>query len=365
MGLGSLIFQLKMQTGARVRNRRIDLTIPLCVVSFLAVTSCTNDKASMHHLPNNAVSVLEMEPIPRTPERLARGKYLVEGLVQCPFCHSDNDFTQRPARPKPGMKGGGAVIPNEEEELPEPNRLVAPNITSDPDYGAGKWKDADFVRALRQGIGHDGRTLFPMMPYPYFRSLSDEDLASVIVYERSLAPVHVERPKTFLTDDIKKTFQPFPLLEHVPEPDKSDRVAYGKYLVTVGHCDACHTPVDEQFNPLPGMDFAGGAPLTGYWGPDPKKMITVASLNLTPDPSGISYFDEKMFITVIRTGKVGARPLANIMPWAYFRNLTDDDLKAIFAYLRTLKPVQHRVDNTEPPRYCKLCRGKHGFGERN
>jgi hypothetical protein len=308
---------------------------------------------------------LEMETIPRTPERLARGKYLVEGLLQCPFCHSEFDFTQRPARPVEGKKGGGNVFTGGELGMPDANRVVAPNISSDPEYGAGKWKDADFVRALRQGIGHDGRTLFPMMPYQYFRSLSDDDLASAIVYERSLAPVHIERPKTVLTDDIKKTFQPLPPLTHVAEPDQSDRVAYGKYLVTVGHCDGCHTPADEQGNNLLGMDFSGGAPLTGAWGPDPKKVITVASLNLTPDPSGIGYFDEKMFIEVIRTGSVKARPLANIMPWAFFRNLSDDDLKAIFSYLRTLKPVQHRVDNTEPPRYCKLCRGKHGFGDRN
>jgi mono/diheme cytochrome c family protein len=348
-----------------MRNRRIRVTAPLCLVSFLVMTSCNSAPTTARPSPNRALSLLEMEPIPRTPERFARGKYLVEGLVQCPFCHSEYDFTRRPAAPKPGMKGGGNIIPNEEAGLPEPNRVVAPNITPDPDYGAGRWKDADFVRALRQGIGHDGRTLFPMMPYQYFRSLSDEDLASVIVYERSLAPVHVERPKTFLTDEVKKTFQPLPPLDHVPEPDKSDRLAYGKYLVTAAHCDLCHTPVDEQGNSIPGMDFAGGAPLTGYWGPDPKKMVTVASLNLTPDPSGISYFDEKMFINAIRTGKVEARPLSNAMPWAYFRNLSDDDLKAIFAYLRTLKPVQHRVDNTEPPRYCKLCRGKHGFGDRN
>ncbi len=311
------------------------------------------------------VSVLEMETIPRTPERLARGKYLVEGLLQCPFCHSEFDFTQRPSRPVEGKKGGGNVFTGGELGLPEPNRVVAPNISSDPEYGAGKWKDADFVRALRQGIGHDGRTLYSMMPYQYFRNLSDEDLASAIVYERSLAPVHIERPKTVLTDDIKKTLQPLAPLAHVPEPDKSDRPAYGKYLVTVGHCDGCHSPTDDLGNNLPGMDFSGGVPLIGAWGPDPKKMITVASLNLTPDPSGIGYFDEKMFIETIRTGAVKARPLANIMPWAFFRNLSDDDLKAIFAYLRTLKPVQHRVDNTEPPRYCKLCRGKHGFGDRN
>jgi mono/diheme cytochrome c family protein len=322
-------------------------------------------KASSVSAATTQVSVLEMETIPRTPERLARGKYLVEGLLQCYGCHSEVDFTRRPERPKPGKKGGGYIFPNVTLELKEPNRVVAPNISSDPDYGAGTWKDAVFVRALRQGIGHDGRTLYPLMPYQYFRNLSDEDLASVIVYVRSNAPVHIQRPKTQLTDDIKKMIQPLPPREHVPEPERSDRVAYGKYLVTVGHCDGCHTPTDENFNPIPGMDFAGGTPLVGYWGPDPKKLITVVSLNLTPDPSGISYFDETMFLKTIRTGVVNARPLSNIMPWAFFRNLSDDDLKAIFAYLRTLKPVQHRVDNTEEARYCKACRGKHGFGERN
>jgi len=308
-------------------------------------------------------SVLEMDTIPRTQVRLARGQYLVEGLLQCPFCHSDYDFSKRPAIPVPGKKDGGADF--DTFGLPKGNRIFAPNISSDSDYGAGKWKDADFVRALRRGIGHDGRTLFPLMPYEYFRSLSDEDLASVIVYERSMAPVHIEQPKTVLTDDVKKTFQPFEPLGHVPEPDRSDRLAYGKYLVTVGHCDGCHTPRDDRGNVIPGMDFAGGVDFSGAWGPDPKKIIPVASLNLTPDPSGISYFDEKMFINVIRTGQVNARPWASIMPWGFFRNLGDEDLKAIFGYLRTLKPVQHRVDNTELARYCKVCRSKHGFGERN
>lgn len=331
---------------------------PLCLSS-----GCHRASIASANKPSGLV--LESEPIPRTPERFERGKYLVEGLLQCPLCHSNTDYTQRPSRPVEGTKGGGSVFPNAEVELPEPNRVVAPNISSDAEYGAGKWKDADFVRALRQGIGHDGRTLYPLMPYEHFRSLSDEDLASVIVYERSLSPVHIQQPKTRLTEEVKKTFQPLPPLEHVSDPDRSDRLAYGKYLVTVGHCDSCHTPVDEQNNPIPGMDFSGGQLLIGAWGPDPNKMISVASLNLTPDPSGISYFDDKMFIEVIRTGRVKARPLANIMPWSYFRNLTDDDIKAIFAYLRTLKPVKHRVDNTETPRFCKLCRVKHGFGERN
>jgi hypothetical protein len=309
-------------------------------------------------------SVLDMEPIPRTPERLARGKYLVEGVLQCPACHSENDFSKRPEEVVPGKKLGGFVFPNVELDLPEPNRVVAPNISPDPEYGAGTWKDADFVRALRQGIGHDGRTLYPLMPYYYFRKLSDEDLASAIVYERSMPQVHIQRPKTRLTEELKKAFQPLPPLAHVPEPDRSDRVKYGEYLVNAGHCDACHTPTDDKGNPIPGMYLAGGAPLVGRW-EGGKKIETVNALNLTPDPSGISYFDEKMFIEVIRNGGFRTRPLSNIMPWAFFRNLTDDDLKAIFAYLRTVKPVCHHVDNTEPPTYCKVCRTKHGLGATN
>ncbi len=309
-------------------------------------------------------SVLDQEQIPRTPERLARGKYLVEGLLQCPACHSETDFSKRPSEAVFGKRLGGSVFANSELGLQKPNRIVAPNISSDNDYGAGRWKDADFVRALRQGIGHDGRTLFPLMPYYYFRDLSDEDLASVIVYERSAAPVHIKRPKTILSDELKKAFQPLAPVEHVAEPDRSDRVKYGKYLVAAGHCDACHTPTDVKNIPYPDMEFAGGAPLFGPWRGG-KTIQRVHSLNLTSDPSGISYFDEATFITVIRNGGFPTRPLSNIMPWAYFRNLTDDDLGAIFADLRTLKHVCHHVDNTEPPTYCKQCKTKHGLGSMN
>jgi hypothetical protein len=134
--------------------------------------------------------------------------------------------------------------------------------------------------------------------------------------------------------------------------------------VNGGHCDACHTPTDDKGTPLPGMSFSGGAPLVGPW-EGGKKIETVNALNLTPDPSGISYFDELMFIDVIRHGGFRTRPLSSIMPWAYFRNLSDDDLKAIFAYLHTLKPVCHHVDNTETATYCKQCRTKHGLGATN
>jgi hypothetical protein len=103
------------------------------------------------------------------------------------------------------------------------------------------------------------------------------------------------------------------------------------------------------------MEFAGGEP----FGP------SVVSANITPDPSGISYYDEKLFIKVMRTGHVGARPLHAPMPWWFFKNMSDSDLKALYAYLRTVKPVHHRVDNSESATVCKQCNGKHGAGEQN
>ena len=138
------------------------------------------------------------------------------------------------------------------------------------------------------------------------------------------------------------------------------RLARGKYLVqNVADCFGCHTPVNDVLETLPGLDFAGGQMLHRPWG-------KVSSTNLTPDPSGIIYYDEKMFLQTIRTGKVGGvRPLNKIMPWQVLRGMSRNDLKSIFAYLRTLKPVQYRVDNNEPLTICKLCRGSHGCGDRN
>ena len=189
--------------------------------------------------------------------------------------------------------------------------------------------------------------------------MSDEDLASVIVYIRSIPPVHKVLPKTEIIFPVKYLIRsvPQPITQPVPEPDLSNPVQRGKYLVTVAGCTDCHTPQSKGQN-LPGMDFAGGFILEGPWG-------KVASANITPDPSGISYYDEALFIQTLRTGYVKARKLNQIMSWWDYRNLTDDDLKAMFAYLRTLKPVKHRVDNTESPTLCKLCGSQHGLGDKN
>ena len=200
------------------------------------------------------------------------------------------------------------------------------------------------------------------MPYQRFRSLSDEDLASIIAYIRALPPVRQQQPATQLIVPVRYLIRsvPEPLDAPVPAPDLSTPEKRGAYLVTIGACADCHTPQDERGQALPGMDFGGGFVFEGPWG-------RVASANLTPDPSGIPYYDVALFTEVMRTGYAKARAINQIMPWHEFRGMTDEDIAAIFSYLTTLKPVVHRVTNadSEPPTFCKLCRQVHGYGNRN
>jgi mono/diheme cytochrome c family protein len=238
--------------------------------------------------------------------------------------------------------------------------VFAPNLTPDREDGVGAWTDDELARAIREGIGRDGRALFPMMPYMSYRQMSDEDLASVIVYLRTLKPLKGERGKTvmpfplnWLVNDI-----PMPVDEPVPPPDLSTPVKRGEHLVTLATCADCHTPRDERDQPLEGLDFAGGAVFENPAG-------RIAAANITPDPSGIPYYTEELFIEALRTGMVKARSLHAQMPWILYKNMTDEDLKAVFAYIKTLKPAKHRVDNSKPPTDCPVCRQRHGAGNEN
>jgi mono/diheme cytochrome c family protein len=237
--------------------------------------------------------------------------------------------------------------------------VFAPNLTPNIEAGAGNWTDDQFARAIREGIGHDGRALFPMMPYQHLRGMSDEDLASIIVYIRSVPPVRNQVPRTEITFPVKYLIRsaPQPLTESVPEPDTSDKVKWGKYLLNRSGCADCHTP-SSKGQDIAGMKLAGGVTLTSPMG-------TVTSANLTPDDSGISYYDEALFIQALRTGIVKARQLNPTMPYSETKYMTDDELKAVFAYLRTVAPVKHRIDNSLPPTFCKLCQSKHGAGDQN
>ena len=293
----------------------------------------------------------------RTPARLEQGRAMVtSGQPPCILCHSPIDTTGGGLKVKDGMAFAGRNWTPDGVPF-----VTAPNLTSDPETGIATWTDDQLARAIREGIGHDGRTLFPIMPYERFRNMSDDDLASIVVYLRSLPPIRNVLPKSNVPFPVKY------LINNVPEPveapvlaDLSTPEKRGRYRVEVlGVCGDCHTPMDEQGNRVPNMEFAGGTAL-----PFGDRKV-VYSQNITPAVNGIPYYTEDLFIEVIRTGKVRSRPLDDMMPTHYFRNMSDQDLKDIFAYLKTLKPVDHYVDNSLPPTRCAKCGLTHGGGERN
>jgi hypothetical protein len=290
-----------------------------------------------------------------TSARTQRGKYLASS-IGCLYCHSPHDWSKRDDPILPGMTGAGQQLPYTDL----PGRVFAPNLTSDRDTGAGNWTDDMLARAIREGIGHDGRALFGIMPFAHYRDMPDEDLASIIVYLRSLPAIRNVLPKTAIIFPVAYIMRnnPQPLTTPVPSPDVSDPVKRGRFLVNLIGCTDCHTPVDAHHMPIPGMEFSGGQVFQTPWGRD-------VSTNLTPDPSRIPYYDEARFIRAMRTGTVEARELNKTMPWSVLGNMTDEDLAGILAYLKTLKPVRHRVDNTEMPTLCPLDGAMHGAGNEN
>lgn len=290
-----------------------------------------------------------------TPARLARGKYLAHNVAGCLYCHSDLDIGAEGTGItfRAGTEGAGRGLAD--EGLPF---VSTPNLTP---AAARHWSDDGLARAIREGIGNDGRTLFPMMPYANYRHMSDEDVASVIVYLRSLKPIDRPTPKPQIPFPLNRLINsaPQPIDGSVPEPDLSTPVKRGEYMITLAGCGDCHTPMNDRGEYLAHLRLAGGAPITGSGRP------MAASRNLTPSDDGIPYYTEDLFLEVLRTGRVKERQLSDLMPWKYYSGMTDEDLKAIFAYLKTVKPVDHFVDNAMPAADCKLCGYKHGGGERN
>ena len=289
----------------------------------------------------------------RTPQRVARGKYLVENVAGCMMCHSPVDPAD-PHRTKEGFNGAGNVaIPS------GPGRIIASNITPDLETGIGQWTDDEIARAIREGVSRDGRTLFPMMPYANYREMSDDDVSAVVVYLRSLDPVRNNPGKTNVIVPVRYLIRtiPVPVTEPVVK-QFANPVERGAYLVRVASCTDCHTTYDERRRPLPGMQFAGGNLME-------EKEGTASTPNITPDETGIKGYTEASFREMMRTGMRAGRPMVALMPTARYTGQTDEDLNAIYAYLRTLKPVRHIIEPHAPATLCRVCNKEHGGGEKN
>ena len=296
------------------------------------------------HQPAQVVAAsIQVQP---TPERIARGKFLFDNVADCGGCHSQRDFTRVGGPAVPGGTGRGTVLSDFLHGLP--GTVVAPNITPDPETGIGKWTDGEKIRAIRDGVDNTGRALFPMMPYPGYHKMSDDDVQAIVAYMNSLPPIRNPLPMTKLTFPVGLfiKFVPQPT-SSVPPPDRNNKMEYGKYLVTaLGGCGDCHTPI-EKGQPVASKAFAGGRVFATTSG-------TVVSGNITPDlDTGIGKWSEEYFEKKIYDYKQyalnGPPPLPGpeaftLMPWLGLSQLPPEDLSAIYAYLRTIKPVHNPIE---------------------
>ena len=264
----------------------------------------------------------------RAETPLRRGAYLVETVAACGICHSPVD--QQGNRSGPALSGGPATLSPVFSAYP-------PNITSDPKTGIGGWSEAQIVDALRNGRTPDGRILRPPMPIPLYRSLSDDDVHAIAVYLKSLPPTVNQVPDSIYRVPTPTSYGP--PVQAVPDPDRTDPVAYGTYLSKVGHCIQCHTPVGADGR----RDYAnrlgaGGLSVDIAWG-------SRTSANITPDrETGIGTWSDEQITRAISQGiSADGGVLSPIMPWPYWQTMAPEDLRAIVAWLRSLKPVVNTV----------------------
>jgi mono/diheme cytochrome c family protein len=280
------------------------------------------------------------EKIESTSQRMARGEYLVEHVTVCLDCHSDH--TNGYAFPvKPGTEGQGGYI--FDKQIGFPGVVAAQNITSDPDTGLGKWTDGEILRAMREGIDRNGDALFPMMPYEHYRHMSDEDAKSIVVYLRTLKPIRNQVPAKHLDFPVNfiAKFIPQPLSGPVTAPDpKSDHLAYGQYLTRIGGCYECHTPHDDHNALVEARPFAGGWQMKGPWGRVFTANITPAAHTFLGQATKEQFIGRFRSFSVFNANNAPAAPKGanTVMPWIAFSKMTDEDLGAIYDYLKTVKP---------------------------
>ena len=278
----------------------------LLVLAFLVLYIIGSVKWSRMHGKYDVP--VETITIPMDEASIALGEHIAT-LHLCRMCHTE------------ALSGQAVSVPG---------LLIfgIPNLTSGAGGVGTTNTDVDWVRAIRHGVGHDGRGL-AMMPVRTFYYLSDEDLGALIAYLKSLPPVDNEMPKTDLgplgrvmlaLGQLPPEIEPNVIsIDHyaprpiAPEPGVT--VEYGKYLART--CALCHGP-----------DFNGQT--VQIDGPP------VLTPNLTPGGE-LRFWSEEDFIATLRTGVTpGGKQLRSEMPWKYLGQMTDDELKAVWMYLQSL-----------------------------
>jgi mono/diheme cytochrome c family protein len=270
---------------------------------------------------------------PVDPGSVSAGEYLAVA-ANCFSCHTARD----------GQPYAGGV-----PFFTDFGTIYSSNITPDPERGIGGWSFDDFRRAMRQGVGKHGEQLYPAFPYTAFTKISDADLRSLFAYLGSLKPVNWAPPKNDMKFplNIRATllgwkFMYFKAGREAPDPQRSAEENRGAYLVqALGHCDACHSP-RNRLGAEESDRFMGGGTLYDYVSSGDVREWS--SANLTSDPTGIEKWTESDIFQYLKTGfserAVAFGPMDEVVVNST-RHLTDSDVHAIAAYLKTLRPVSH------------------------
>lgn len=319
-----------------MKKNHLLATIFFLIITASLIVACNNE-AGIKAASTDATS----DSIATQKARVERGNYLANTVTACIDCHSPRDITKFSLPTVPGTEGSGASFPFGEAEG-IPGTVWAPNITP---KALGNWTDEEIIRAVTQGVNKKGDTLFPIMPYHHYSKLSKEDIYSIVAYLRTLPPSDSVKPARQLHIPMSM-LGPLPAnsLDANVKPDPSDKVKYGEYMVTAAVCGECHTPRTPQGAPDFSKAFSGGFVFN-------TPFFKVGVANITPDSStGIGTWTEDAFIQKFRTNAspavVNNNPgrMNTMMPWTYYGKMTDEDLKAVYAYLRTVKPVNNKVE---------------------
>ncbi|TDJ47462.1 MAG: c-type cytochrome [Gammaproteobacteria bacterium] len=284
---------------------RYSLTLSLPLLIIATSTSCTQEQ----------------------DELLARGTYLMEGILACGNCHTPKSAD---AVPIADMRFAGAFV------IEEPGvKAYASNITMDDETGIGTWSDAEIIRGIRDGIRPDGTLIGPPMPSPFYRNISDNDMRAIVAYMRNVDPVSNIVPASEYGIPLPDAWGP-PVGE-VPDVSRDDPLAYGTYVtVALGHCIECHTPMVEGMH-----DFTrtneGGRVFENIF----DLGFTVISANVSPHPElGIgTWTDEEIKRAITQGISRDGREHLPAMAYPYYATITDEDLDAIIVYLRSLPPM--------------------------
>jgi mono/diheme cytochrome c family protein len=276
---------------------------------------------------------------------LERGKYLVENVAGCVDCHSKRDFTKYSGPVVPGTEYGGGMVFDQHFAIP--GVVYSRNITPDNETGIGTWTDEEILRAMTQGISKNGDTLFPLMPYANYNHMAKSDLLSIIAFLRTTKPIKNVVPKRNLMMPISAAYPAGalqPSIDNNKMPPETDKVAYGGYLAAFADCATCHSPLTPHGPDVENRPFAGG-----YLFELPTNKVQ--SANITPDSAtGIGTWTEERFMnkfTPYREEKnynYDPGKQNTIMPLSILSGMTDSDLKALYAYLRTVKAEKNQVE---------------------